>query len=279
MAEKVLQRPGVHGEHQLGIAGIGEDEPGVLDGGFFGGAGGGLFLHPLGKILCPALFGQNGSDSLIVGLGFLHGGQKLRLGLRLGGNLGGKHIVKVALPHIPLALDTVGGDAVAGKLGQEGAAHPLHPEGEGGVLDGAFVPQLPQHGQEGIGLFRGEVFHHGVDAGRAVAELGGSGNRFFRLRGVGDEGNFHRGPPKKSFRFWRFPRRQGIWVGPVLLQCGRAAPSFPLLCSVTGTGSSARSWRTHRQSLKIWDSGRFSENRIFRRDGWPGGCRCAPAIR
>ncbi len=78
-----------------------------------------------------------------------------------------------------------------GDLGKKSPADPLQAEGEGGVFQGAFVAQLPQHPEEGLGLFRGEALHHRVDGGGAVAELGGGGHRLFRVGGVGDEGYFH----------------------------------------------------------------------------------------
>ena len=59
--------------------------------------------------------------------------------------------------HIALGLDAVGGQPVAGDLGQERAGDPLDGKGEVGVLDGALVPDLGEHLQKALGLFFGEA--------------------------------------------------------------------------------------------------------------------------
>ena len=126
-----------------------------------------------------------------MGLALLHSADVLLFRLGNRGDLRGQHVFKLPLRHVPLALHAERGDAMAGQLGQQRPGHALHAKGEAGVLNRAFVADLRQHIHEGVGLFFGESLPHGVDGGGGITQLGGTGHRFFRLWGVGKQGNLH----------------------------------------------------------------------------------------
>src|SRR5665648_287855 len=122
--EEVAQLARVHRDDDLGLGSVGEHEARV-------------FLHALAG---PAL-GEAQLDQPVVGhAGLLHGLEKHRLGLGVGGH-GGRDDETVAGPevHVPLRLLVVAGHAVTHQLVREGARDPVDGEAEGGVLEGGVV--------------------------------------------------------------------------------------------------------------------------------------------
>ncbi len=114
-----------------------------------------------------------------------------RLCLGDGLDLGRDDIAEIVQTDIPLALDAEGRDAVAGDLSQQGAADALDAKGEAGVLDGAGVAYIAEHGQEAGRLLLIQSIQQVGDVGVGVAELRGRSHHFFRLRGMGDQSNGH----------------------------------------------------------------------------------------
>ena len=108
-----------------------------------------------------------------------------------GFDLRGRHIAEIIQTHIALALHTEGRDAVPGDLGKQGAADPLDAKGEAGVLDGACVTKVTEHGQEFCSFFLVQPVQKVGDMGVGVTELCGSRHHLFRFRGVGDQTNSH----------------------------------------------------------------------------------------
>ena len=151
--KKVLQAAGVHGDHHLGLAGVGQHKAGVLIGLLAGLGAGCLFRHALGhQAGGVALFQLVGKVKVAFGV-LVHALKESRLCLRDGFDLRRHHIAEIVQAHIALALHAEGCDAVAGDLGQQGTADPLDAKGEAGVLDGAGVAQVAEHGQELCRLF------------------------------------------------------------------------------------------------------------------------------
>jgi len=189
--EEVLQAAGVHGDHHLGLAGVGQHKAGVLIGLLAGLGAGCLFRHALGhQAGGVALFQLVGKVKVAFGV-LVHALKESRLCLRDGLDLRRHHIAEIVQAHIALALHAEGCDAVAGDLGQQGTADPLDAKGEAGVLDGAGVAQVAEHGQELCRLFLGQAVQQVGDVGVGVAQLGGSRHHLFRLRGMGDQTNCH----------------------------------------------------------------------------------------
>ena len=121
----------------------------------------------------------------------LHAGEESRLCFRDGFDLRGRHIVEIIQTHIALALHAEGRDAVPGDLGKQSAADPLDAKGEAGMLDGACVTKVTEHGQEFCSFFLVQPIQKVGDVGVGIAELCGSRHHLFRFRGVGDQTNSH----------------------------------------------------------------------------------------
>ena len=110
------QLPCVHGHGDVGFAGIGKHEAGVL-----------VAALALAQLFLPGH---------VPGLHLRHLRFKFLYGFPAQFPDAGRHDVAEALfqAHIALALHRKAGDAVAGQLGQQRPAHPGHAEGEGSVL-------------------------------------------------------------------------------------------------------------------------------------------------
>ena len=80
---------------------------------------------------------------------------------------------------------------MAGDLGQQGAADALDAKGETGVLNGACMAEVAEHGEELCGLFLGQAVQQVGDVGVGIAQLCRSGHHLFRFRGMGDQTNGH----------------------------------------------------------------------------------------
>ena len=120
-----------------------------------------------------------------------HAGKEGRLCFRDGFDLRGRHIAEIIQTHIALALHAEGRDAVSGDLGKQGAADPLDAKGKAGVLDGAGMAKVAEHGQEFCSFFLVQSIQKVGDVGVGVAKLCGSRHHLFRFRGVGDQTNSH----------------------------------------------------------------------------------------
>ena len=156
--EEILEAAGVHGHDHLGLTGVGQDEAGVLVG-LLGGLGPGLLFgqalgHQAGGV---ALFQLLHKVEVALGI-LVHALEESRLCLGDGLDLGRDDVAEIVQTDVPLALDAEGRDAVAGDLGQQGAAHPLDAEGEAGVLDGAGVAHVAEHGQEAVSYTHLDVY-------------------------------------------------------------------------------------------------------------------------
>ena len=185
--KKVHQAAGVHRDDHLGIAGIGQHEPRILNGGLFRLTGRSLGRKALlPQLLFPAGFQQLG-NTLVVGHAFAHRRLELRLGLRHGSNLRRNHHFKVIFPHIPLALHAERGDAVPGDLRQQGAGDSLDAEGEYRVLHRALMPQTCQHLHKLPRFFRGQFLLHIGNGSRTVTQSSRRRNRHFGVGGMGDQ--------------------------------------------------------------------------------------------
>ena len=127
-----------------------------------------------------------------VALGILfHAGKEGSLCFRDRLDLRGCHKAEVIQPDIALALHAEGRDAMPGDLGKQCAADPLDAKSKAGVLDGAGVTEVAEHGQEFCSFFRVQSVQQVGDVGIGIAEFCGSSHNFFRLRGVGDQTNSH----------------------------------------------------------------------------------------
>ncbi len=80
---------------------------------------------------------------------------------------------------------------MAGDLRQQGAADPLDAKGEAGMLDGAGMAQVAEHGQELRRFLLGEPIQQVGDVGVGVAELCRSRHHLFRLRRMSDQSDSH----------------------------------------------------------------------------------------
>ena len=121
----------------------------------------------------------------------LHTGKEGCLCFRYSLDLRGRHIAEIIQTHIALALHAEGRDAMPGDLGKQGAADPFDTKGEAGVLDGAGMTKITEHGQEFCSFFLVQPVQKVGDMGVGVAELCGSRHHLFRFRGVGDQTNSH----------------------------------------------------------------------------------------
>ena len=127
-----------------------------------------------------------------ITLGVLfHAGKESGFCFRDGFDLRGRHIAEIIQTHIALALHTEGRNAVPGDLGKQGAADPLDAKGKAGVLDGACVTKVTEHGQKFCSFFLVQPVQKVGDMGVGVTELCGSRHHLFRFRGVGDQTNSH----------------------------------------------------------------------------------------
>jgi len=189
--EEVLQAAGVHRHYHFRLAGVGQHKAGVLVG-LLGGLSAGLLLrhslgHEAGGVAVLQLLHE-----IKIPLGVLvHALDERCLCLGDGLDLGRDDIAEIVQPDIPLALDAERRNAVPGDLCQQGAADSLNAKGKAGVLNGACVAQVTEHGQEAGGLFLVQPVQQVGDMGIGVAELGRCGHHLFRLRGVGDQSNGH----------------------------------------------------------------------------------------
>ena len=120
-----------------------------------------------------------------------HAGKESGFCFRDGFDLRGRHIAEIIQTHIALALHAEGRNAVPGDLGKQGAADPLDAKGEAGVLDGAGMTKVTEHGQEFCSFFLVQPVQKVGDVGVGIAELCGSRHHLFRFRGVGDQTNSH----------------------------------------------------------------------------------------
>ena len=121
----------------------------------------------------------------------LHTGKEGSLCFRDGFDLRGRHIAEIIQTHIALALHAEGSDAVPGDLGKQGAADSLDAKGKAGVLDGAGMAKVTEHGQEFCSFFLVQPIQKVSDVGIGVAKLCSSSHHLFRFRGVGDQTNSH----------------------------------------------------------------------------------------
>ena len=121
----------------------------------------------------------------------VHALDKRRLCLGDGLDLGRDDVAEIIQTDVPLTLDAEGRDAVPGDLGKQGAADPLDAKGEAGVLDGAGMTKVTEHGQEFCSFFLVQPIQKVGDMGVGVTELCGSRHHLFRFRGVGDQTNSH----------------------------------------------------------------------------------------
>ena len=80
---------------------------------------------------------------------------------------------------------------MAGDLGQQGTADPLDAKGEAGVLNGAGMAQVAEHGQELGRFLLSQAVQQVGDMGIGVAELGRCRHHLFRFRGMCDQSNGH----------------------------------------------------------------------------------------
>ena len=127
-----------------------------------------------------------------IALGVLfHAGKESRLCFRDGLDLRGRHIAEIIQTHIALALHAKGSDAVPGDLGKQSTADPLDAKGKAGVLDGAGMAKVTEHGQEFCSFFLVQPIQKVGDVGVGIAELCGSRHHLFRFRGMGDQMNSH----------------------------------------------------------------------------------------
>ena len=127
-----------------------------------------------------------------ITLGVLfHVGKESGFCFRDGFDLRGRHIAEIIQTHIALALHAEGRDAVPGDLGKQGAADSLDAKGKAGVLDGAGMAKVAEHGQEFCSFFLVQPVQKVGDVGVGIAELCGSRHHLFRFRGVGDQTNSH----------------------------------------------------------------------------------------
>ena len=131
-----------------------------------------------------------GKVEITLGI-LLHAGKESRLCFRDSLDLRGRHIAEIIQTHIALALHAEGRDAVPGDLGKQSAADPLDAKGEAGMLDGACVTKVTEHGQEFCSFFLVQPVQKVGDMGVGVTELCGSRHHLFRFRGVGDQTNNH----------------------------------------------------------------------------------------
>jgi len=131
-----------------------------------------------------------GKVEITLGI-LLHAGKKSRLCFRDSFDLRGRHIAEIIQTHIALALHAEGRNAVPGNLGKQGAADPLDAKGEAGVLDGAGMTKVTEHGQEFCSFFLVQPIQKVGDVGVGIAELCGSCHHLFRFRGMGDQTNSH----------------------------------------------------------------------------------------
>ena len=76
-------------------------------------------------------------------------------------------------------------------LRKQSAADPLDAKGKAGVLDGAGMAKVAEHGQEFCSFFLVQTVQKVGDVGVGVAKLCGSRHHLFRFRGVGDQTNSH----------------------------------------------------------------------------------------
>ena len=121
----------------------------------------------------------------------VHAGEKGFLRFGDGLDLRRDDITKVVQPDIALALHTERCDAVAGDLGQQGAADALDAKGEAGMFYGAGVAKVAEHGQEAGRLLLGQAVQQVGDVGVGIAELRRRGHHLFRLRRMRDQSDCH----------------------------------------------------------------------------------------
>ena len=189
--EKVLQAAGIHGHDHLRLAGVRQDEAGVLIG-LLGGLGTRLFFgHSLGHQAGGVPLLQLPGKIEIAFCVLVHALDKSSLCLGDGLDLGRDHIAEVVQPNIPLALDAERRDPVPGDLRQQGAADALDAKGEAGVLDGAGMTQIAEHIQKPGCLFLVQSIQQIGDVRIGIAELGRCCHHLFRFRGMGDQSNGH----------------------------------------------------------------------------------------
>ena len=150
-----------------------------------------LFRHSLGHQAGGVpLLQLMGKVEITLGV-LLHTGKESGLCFRDGLDLRRRHIAEIIQTHIALALHAEGRDAVPGDLGKQGAADSLDAKGKAGVLDGAGMAKVTEHGQEFCSFFLVQPIQKVGDVGVGIAELCGSRHHLFRFRGVGDQTNSH----------------------------------------------------------------------------------------
>ena len=158
---------GVHGEQNAGFAGVGQNEARVLVA---------LFAR-CAKTLLPAFV----PALHLRHLGFVLGDGVLTQSL----NGRGDDVAKtVGVAYIALALNAEGGNAVAGELGQQHAAHALGKEGEGNVLQNAFMPHGHDLFHKGALIFFLNGGQQFIQIAAGVAQAGAEGGQGFGLHGV-----------------------------------------------------------------------------------------------
>ena len=189
--EKVLQAAGIHGDHHLGLAGVGQYKAGILVGLLAGLGAGLLFRHSLSHQADGVAFFQFVGKVEVALCVLFHAGKESFLCFRDGFDLGRYHIAEIVQPHIALALHTEGCNAVAGDLRQQSAADPLDAKGEAGMFNGAGMAQIAEHGQELRGLFLGQAVQQVGDVRIGIAELCRCSHHLFRFRGMCDQTNSH----------------------------------------------------------------------------------------
>ena len=121
----------------------------------------------------------------------LHTGKEGSLCFRDSLGLRGRHIAEIIQTHIALALHAEGRDAMPGDLGKQCAADSLDAKSKAGVLDGAGVAKVAEHGQEFCSFFLVQPVQKVSDVCIGIAELCSSRHNLFRFRGVGDQTNSH----------------------------------------------------------------------------------------
>ena len=161
------QLPGVHGQHDAGLAGSRQHEARVL----------------------VALFARRAEPFLPFLVPLLH----LRhLAPVFGGcilaqrrNGGGNDVAEAVLvADVPLALHAEAGDAVPGQLGQQHAADALDQKREGHVFQHAFVPHAHQLFQKSLLILPGHLLHQLVHIAPGIAQPGSQRDLRLRVRRV-----------------------------------------------------------------------------------------------
>ena len=187
--EEVIEASRVHGDDHLSLTSIWQNKACILDGFLFRCGVCSFLAHAACQHFFQMFFFQNGGQFVVRSLGICHGFLVFFCRFGNGCDLRRSHILHIGFHHIALTLYRERRNAVTGDLCQQRTGHTFNAEGEGHVLDWAFVAHLGQFLQESLGLFRGQIIQQSRNIGMAVAESRCCSNVQLRIRRMIQKGN------------------------------------------------------------------------------------------